>query len=106
MGDRLVARHRFVGDNGDQPHRHTFWPSGSGHLVGDLSQPRQCPVRNRAGVGNEDDDINRPRPVVERVPLTFEVGRLDHTGFPNGMKKNLGSLTSAHNNEGANKAAD
>ena len=91
MDNRLLARHRIIGDNGDKPHRHPVWPSGSGHLLGDLSQPRQRPVGDRAGGGDEDDDINRPRPIVERMPLTIEVSRLDHTGFPNGTKW-LGSL--------------
>ena len=98
MGDRLLARHRILGDDGDKPHRHPVWPSGLGDLVGDLSQPRQRPVRDRAGGGNEDDDINRPRPVVERVPPAIEVGRLDHTGFPNGRKR-LGRLESTQSAE-------
>jgi hypothetical protein len=106
MSDRLVARHRLLGDNGEEPHRRSVWPGGSGHLVGDLSQSRQCAVRNRAGRGEEHDDIDGVLPVIERMPPTVEVSRLDRTGFPRGMKKNLGSLTSAHNNQGADKAAD
>ena len=100
MGDRLLARHRLVGDDGDQPHRHPVWPSGSGHLLGDLSQPRQRPVGDRAGGGDEDDDIDGVLPVIERVPPALEVGHLDHTGFPNGRKW-LRRLESTQNAEAA-----
>lgn len=92
IGDRLVARYRLVGDDGEEPHWLTVWPCGSGHLIGDLSQSRQCAVRNRAGRGDEHDDIDGVLPVIERMPPAVEVSRLDRTGFPRRMKKNLGSL--------------
>ena len=43
-GDRLVAGHRLVGDNGEEPHRRSVRACGSGHLVGDFFQPRQRAV--------------------------------------------------------------